>query len=116
MTVHRRLVNTTTRPVELHLLAGVVVVPALGDTACTEEDLDTGQVKALCDNGVLVVHQNVHEESRESKKEPQAESTRAPRKGRSPKPRAAKSTAARGAGAVAAKSRKRPSDGKETRR
>lgn len=112
MTVHRRLANTTTRPVELHLPAGVVVVPALGDTPCTEEDLGTGQVKALCGNGVLVVRQEEHEEARELQKEPQAESARASRKGRSRTPRPAPPTTARAAGAAAPKRKKRPPEGK----
>ncbi len=49
------LVNTCTRPVELHLAAGVVVVPPLSTIDCTAEDLALGQVQALFRSGVLAL-------------------------------------------------------------
>jgi hypothetical protein len=50
------LANTRSRPVELHLGSGVVVVGPLGRVPCDTEDLDLGQVRALCRTGVLVAH------------------------------------------------------------
>lgn len=49
------LANTCTRPVELHLAAGVVVVPPLSTIDCTAEDLALGQVQALVRSGVLAL-------------------------------------------------------------
>jgi len=51
-----RLINTCTRPVELHLSGGVVVLPAMSAVDCAAEDLALGQVRALCGRGVLVAH------------------------------------------------------------
>jgi hypothetical protein len=53
MSHSHRLLNTTTRPVELHLTAGVTVIPALEETTCTPDDLSLGQVRVLRRNGVL---------------------------------------------------------------
>ncbi|MET8134634.1 MULTISPECIES: hypothetical protein [unclassified Streptomyces] len=50
------LANTRSRPVELHLSSGVVVVGPLGQVPCDAEDLDLGQVRFLCRTGVLVAH------------------------------------------------------------
>jgi hypothetical protein len=50
-----QLVNTCTRPVELHLATGVVVIPPLSTFDCTADDLAVGQVQALCRSGVLAV-------------------------------------------------------------
>jgi hypothetical protein len=50
------LVNTCSRPVELHLTNGVVVVPAMSRIDCAPEDLDLAQVRALSRSGVLVAH------------------------------------------------------------
>jgi hypothetical protein len=52
-----RLANTCTRPVEVHLTRGVVVIPAMSQIDCTPEDLELGQVKALRGRGVLVAHE-----------------------------------------------------------
>ncbi|MBE8516902.1 hypothetical protein AB0F52_15190 [Amycolatopsis sp. NPDC024027] len=52
-----RLANTCTRPVEVHLTGGVVVIPALSQIDCSPEDLALGQVAALCRRGVLVAHE-----------------------------------------------------------
>jgi hypothetical protein len=49
------LVNTCTRPVELHLTSGVVVVPALSTIDCTADDLALAQVQALFRSGVLAL-------------------------------------------------------------
>jgi len=49
------LANTSTRPVELHLTAGVVVIPPMGTIECTAEDLELGQVRVLSRRGVLVI-------------------------------------------------------------
>ncbi|MFF3450524.1 hypothetical protein ACFYXJ_25670 [Streptomyces sp. NPDC002667] len=49
------LANTRSRPVELHLSAGVVVLGPLGRVPCDAEDLDLGQVRYLCRTGVLTV-------------------------------------------------------------
>jgi hypothetical protein len=48
-----RLTNTSTRPVELHLASGVVVIPAQEEMTCGSEDLDNAQIKVLTDRGVL---------------------------------------------------------------
>jgi hypothetical protein len=53
MSRDHRLRNTTTRPVELHLTAGVTIVPALGEARCAAEDLDLGQLRVLRARGVL---------------------------------------------------------------
>lgn len=52
-----RLVNTCTRPVELHLTVGTVVVPAMGTVECSASDLAQGQVVALVGRGVLASHE-----------------------------------------------------------
>jgi hypothetical protein len=49
------LANTRTQPVELHLAAGVVVVPPMGRVDCDEDDLALGQVQELARRGVLAV-------------------------------------------------------------
>lgn len=48
-----RLTNTSTRPVELHLASGVVLIPAQAEVTCSSEDVDNAQVKVLTDRGVL---------------------------------------------------------------
>ena len=50
------LVNTCTRPVELHLGSGVVVIPAMSQIDCSPEDLELAQVRVLTQRGVLVAH------------------------------------------------------------
>lgn len=52
-----RLANTCTRPVEVHLTRGVVVIPAMSQIDCTPAELELGQVVALCGRGVLVAHE-----------------------------------------------------------
>jgi hypothetical protein len=49
-----RLINTSTRPVELHLPSGVVVIGAQGETTCSAADLESPQVKVLSQRGVLM--------------------------------------------------------------
>ncbi|WP_432949892.1 hypothetical protein ACQPXM_17660 [Kribbella sp. CA-253562] len=49
-----RLVNVCTRPVEVRLSSGVVVVAALSSVGCDPRDLERDQVRVLCDRGVLV--------------------------------------------------------------
>jgi hypothetical protein len=48
------LVNVSTRPVELHLPAGVTVLQARQRLDCADEDAATGQVAALVRRGVLL--------------------------------------------------------------
>jgi hypothetical protein len=52
-----RLVNASARPLELHLVSGVVVVAAGDEMTCRPEDLDSPQVKVLTSRGVLRVRQ-----------------------------------------------------------
>lgn len=47
------LVNVSSRPVELHLMAGVVVVGPRERFGCEPADLELGHVQALCRQGVL---------------------------------------------------------------
>lgn len=90
-----RLVNATTRPVELLLSSGAVVIPAGGETACDDDDLRQGQVSALCDSGVLVAH-------RVPAKKPPPSDPSAPR-------RRKRATIPRPAGSAKTPVRKRPS-------
>jgi hypothetical protein len=48
------LVNVSTRPVELHLPAGVTVLQARQRLDCADEDAAAGQVAALVRRGVLI--------------------------------------------------------------
>jgi hypothetical protein len=47
------LVNVSTRPVELHLLAGVTVLQPAERYDCADEDFGSGQIAALLRRGVL---------------------------------------------------------------
>jgi hypothetical protein len=47
------LINVGSRPVELHLTAGVVVVGPRERFDCEPADLELGHVQALCRQGVL---------------------------------------------------------------
>jgi hypothetical protein len=50
-----RLLNVAGRPLELHLTAGVVVLPAGGDVTCEESEYEVPQVQALRKSGALVI-------------------------------------------------------------
>lgn len=47
------LINVSTRPIELHLTDGVVVLPPRARISCGDTDLDLGQVQALHRQGAL---------------------------------------------------------------
>jgi hypothetical protein len=80
-----RLVNTCTRPVELHLTDGVVVVPAMSQIDCPPADLDLVQVTVLCRHGVLVAYPP------ESEPSPEPPASPAPARRRPSSPRKRKS-------------------------
>jgi hypothetical protein len=75
------LLNTTTRPVELHLPSRVAVVAAMGAVLSSKEDLESAQVGALVASGVLVVREIVPATPSEDTKEPPAERARTSRRG-----------------------------------
>jgi hypothetical protein len=89
MSTPQRLVNTTSRPVEVHLSHGAVVIPAHGETTCDEAELELGHLAELRRTGVLVVRPAAAEESAPA--EPKPTPTRTPkpaRRGRAtPSPR-----------------------------
>jgi len=66
-----KLRNIGPGPVELHLTAGVTVLRPREEIDCDPDDLELGQVEALCRQGVL------QHESTEDKPE-----TRRPKRGR----------------------------------
>ena len=73
-----RLANLCTRPVELHLASGqVVVLAAMAQIDCTAEDLELAQVRQLTMRGILAGHPDLPAPT------PTAPGSRAPR-GRTP--------------------------------
>ena len=95
----QRLVNTTSRPVELHLPSGGIVIEAHGEARCDESDLELGHVRALVASRVLVVHPVEDEPKPAPAKKPRKTSTatrtrKQPQK--QPEKRSATSTRRRG--------------------
>jgi hypothetical protein len=64
------LVNTTTRPVEVHLSSGSVVIPALGETICDAAELELGHLQELVRTGVLVARPAPAQESAAAEAKP----------------------------------------------
>jgi hypothetical protein len=50
-----RVLNVAGRPLELHLTAGVVVLPPADAVVCDAPDVDVPQVQALRRSGALVI-------------------------------------------------------------
>jgi hypothetical protein len=64
------LVNTSLRPLELHLNSGVVVIDAHGEITCSAADAASAQVKVLADRGVLRIRQPEPEQQPEGDQPP----------------------------------------------
>jgi hypothetical protein len=90
-----RLVNTTSRPVELHLPSGSIVIEAHGEASCDEADLELGHVRALCESRVLVARPVEDEPKPAPARKPRKTST-ATRTRKQPQKRSASSTRRRG--------------------
>jgi hypothetical protein len=65
-----QLINTSLRPLELHLDSGVVVIDAQSDMTCSVADAESAQVKVLTNRGVLRVREPEPEQQPEADQPP----------------------------------------------